>query len=100
MSGLWADFFKRLMTPPDKAAKEKAVPVKRGPAPKKMTPERQALIDEAMNIYRDKQTMLAELPPIQREALLYMAMKTFFNVPIAKQADEAPKHSKKRDKTP
>lgn len=92
MSGLWADFFKRLLLPPEKA-KAKAPPKK--PQPKPMTPERQALIDEAMKVYRDKQSLITELPPIQREALLYMAMKTFFNAPLQATPPEKPKKAGK-----
>jgi hypothetical protein len=81
MSGLISDFLKRLFVPPAKAA---AVPPQsaetaRPPARKlpEMTPERSALIAEAMKIYRSKQDVLAGLSDVQREALTFMAIKAF-----------------------
>ncbi|CAA6605165.1 conserved hypothetical protein [Rhodospirillaceae bacterium LM-1] len=85
MSSLVGDFLKRLFLPPPKAVEAKLpdnLELKGAPKPKTMTPERQALIDDALKIYRSKQSLLDELPPIQREALVYMALKTFFNAPI------------------
>ncbi|MDK9721715.1 MAG: hypothetical protein OEL53_11090 [Rhodospirillales bacterium] len=88
MSSLIADFLKRLFTPPVKAGPVQAAPDDGVPAPKvrELTPERSALIAEAMRIYRQKQSLLAELPDIQREALTYIAMKAFLG-----QAPDAPK---------
>lgn len=39
-------------------------------------PGRQALIDEAMSIQRSKRHIVEELPPEQREKLMFMALKT------------------------
>jgi hypothetical protein len=42
---------------------------------KSMTPERQALIEQAMAIHRSKSHVLDDLPPEQRDKLTFMAMK-------------------------
>ncbi len=42
-------------------------------------PNRQALIDQAMAIHRSKRHIVDELPPEQREKLMYMALKTLGN---------------------
>ncbi len=42
-------------------------------------PDRQALIDQAMAIHRSKRHIVDELPPEQREKLMYMALKTLGN---------------------
>jgi len=39
-------------------------------------PDRQALIDQAMAIQRSKRHIVDELPPDQREKLMFMALKT------------------------
>lgn len=79
MSSLIADFLKRLFTPPVKAGPVQGAEAASAPARKvrELTPERSALIAEAMRIYRQKQSLLADLPDIQREALTYIAMKAF-----------------------
>lgn len=80
MSSLIADFLKRLFTPPVKPGPaQMAADAARPSAPKarELTPERSALIAEAMNIYRQKQTVLSELTTVQREALTYIALKSF-----------------------
>ncbi|TAN56612.1 MAG: hypothetical protein EPN26_03605 [Rhodospirillales bacterium] len=78
MSGLFADFMKRLLAPAPKAP---AAPPPAPPPPKErpMTPERAELIGKAMEIYRQKQAVLAELDPMQRQMLLTIALKAFFN---------------------
>jgi hypothetical protein len=79
MSGLIGDFLKRLFQPPGKAAETPALPpqVPAKAKVREMTPERSALIAEAMKIYRSKQDVLANLTPVQREALTYVAVKAF-----------------------
>ena len=42
-------------------------------------PNRQALIEQAMTIHRSKRHIVDELPPAQREKLMYMALKTLGN---------------------
>lgn len=42
-------------------------------------PERQALIDQAMAIHRAKRHIVDDLPPEQKEKLMFMALKTLGN---------------------
>jgi parvulin-like peptidyl-prolyl isomerase len=43
---------------------------------KAANPERQALIDQAMAIHRAKRHIVDDLPPEQKEKLMFMALKT------------------------
>lgn len=84
MSSFIADFLKRLFMPPTKA-EPKAAAKPKALEPKPMTPERAQLIAQAMDIYRQKQGLLKELSPVQKEALAYMALKTFFGAKITEE---------------
>ena len=81
MTGLVRDFLKRLLLPPPKEPPAPQPEPAPPPAARErpMTPERAELLRQAMTIYRSKQAVLAELSQEQRQMLITVALKAFFD---------------------
>ncbi|MBF0355717.1 MAG: hypothetical protein HQL43_10830 [Alphaproteobacteria bacterium] len=79
MTGIVLDFLKRLLVPPPKETPPPAPPSVPAPKERPLTPERSQLLSQAMSIYRSKQAILADLSEEQRQMLVTVALKTFFN---------------------
>lgn len=64
---------------------------------KRLPPDRQALIEQALSIHDEQSQILDDLPPDQREKLMVMALHAFGELDD-KGAPKTPKPRKKRKK--